>query len=357
MNVEVPSQFRRRFRGDGAARDAAIETDVVSRRHQRADWNGRRWRSRTLSPPPSLTGICRPDLHTVRSEPAGAVLRWRDVVSAKSTGRHSRGQRQARLDSRGQPHSTPLQVRSTLGASPRDIIAIMQALKAAGALACGDCDSLSPDERYPLASVTGTCLAAGVRRRLPRPRSNCARWRRQFESLLLTQLLNTMRTPCSDDAGTTPGFQGTAGRRVVQRTECGRSAAPVALDWAGRDGALLRQQVLGLTRSLHTVWIPAVGAPRTCPADVVRVGSSDVELRVWRRDPLDASPAPAQGYGSRDAEGQEVHGGPRRAHQLCRRNVRLGLTVLIDSRWRPRDALCAPVRAVGKAGEAVGDAR
>ena len=137
--VQVPAQVQgRRARTDGASSRRCRSRPTSSRASSSTSARARSSSAATCSSARrrSRTAICRSASRraTQASQPLPYSAR-RDGRRAEPAGRRARGHGQARSRCRKARRSTPSpSALNALGASPRDIIAIMQALKAAGAL-------------------------------------------------------------------------------------------------------------------------------------------------------------------------------------------------------------------------------
>lgn len=206
----------------------------------------------------------------------------------------------------------------------------------------------------PLASITGTGLAAGAATKAPQTPEQLRTLAAQFESLLLTQLLNTMRSSMfGDDADEDSGFaKGPLADAVY-------SELSVALGRAGGFGLgdavmapLLRQTGVGaealagherdFSAAAQGAWTPGTLAPDLLPLADSRTGTSDlpvptsfVSARVtsgygWRRDPLDGGMRLHKGTDLAMPIGQEVPAARAGRITFAGEMSGYGLTVLID---------------------------
>src|SRR5688572_20978239 len=205
----------------------------------------------------------------------------------------------------------------------------------------------------PLTSVTGTGLAAGAAGKAPQTPEQLRTLAAQFESLLLTQLLNTMRSSMfGDDAEDDSGFaKGPLADALY-------SELSVALGRAGGFGLgeavmapLLRQTGVGAdalrAHDLDSSGAPSTWAVGTLTPDLLpladpRPGPSDLSAppsflsaRVtssygWRHDPLDGALRLHKGTDLAMPIGQEVPAARAGRISFAGEMSGYGLTVLID---------------------------
>ena len=140
------------------------------------------------------------------------------VVTPQTQVDVERGRRAARRARAGATLRDVVRALNTLGVTPRDIIAIMQALKAAGRAARGDRDPVSIE-------VVGDLDSARAARKRPKdeasPGSERERLNRiapEFESMLLVQMLKDMRKSGSWDDDDESDTAATARRRCSRRS-------------------------------------------------------------------------------------------------------------------------------------------